>query len=151
MALFLSTYVNKIDRKGRVSVPAPFRTALAGENFQGIVVFRSNHHATLEGFSWSFMEEVGQRLDHFDLFSNTQDDLAAAVFGESVQLAFDGEGRVMLPPELINFAGITESAAFVGLGRKFQIWNPKEWKIRREDARKNVRAQNMTIPKGSAP
>ena len=100
MALFLSTYVNKVDKKGRVSVPAQFRAALASETYQGIVVFRCNQHTGLEGFSWSFMEEVGQRLDNFDLFSNSQDDLATAIFGDSVQLPFDGDGRVVLPSEL---------------------------------------------------
>ncbi len=150
MALFLSTYVNKVDKKGRVSVPAQFRAALASESYQGIVVFRSNHHLALEGFSWSFMEEVGRRLDHFDLFSDSQDDLATAVFAGSVQLPFDGDGRVILPPELMEFAAIEGSAAFVGLGRKFQIWNPKTFRKRREDARGQVKAQGLTIPRGEA-
>ncbi len=151
MALFLSTYVNKIDKKGRVSVPAPFRAALASENYQGIVVFRSNHHPALEGFSWSFMEEVGRRLDHFDLFSDSQDDLATTVFGDSMQLPFDGDGRVILPGDLMEFAGLDGSAAFVGLGRKFQIWNPKTFKKRREDAREKVSSQNLTIPREVTP
>lgn len=150
MALFLSTYVNKVDKKGRVSVPAQFRAALASESYQGIVIFRSNHHAALEGFPMSYMEEVGRRLDHFDLFSDSQDDLATAVFGDSVQLPFDGDGRVVLPAELMDFAAINDNAAFVGLGRKFQIWNPKTFKQRREDARKMVKAQNLTLPKESA-
>lgn len=148
MALFLSTYINKVDKKGRVSVPAQFRASLAAETYQGIVAFRSNHHPALEGFSWSFMEEVGQRLDNFDLFSDSQDDLATAIFGDSVQLPFDGDGRVVLPAELMEFAGIDGTAAFVGLGKKFQIWNPKTFKKRREEARTQVKAQGLTIPKG---
>ncbi len=150
MALFLSTYVNKVDKKGRVSVPAQFRAALASETYQGIVVFRSNQHTALEGFSWSFMEEVGQRLDNFDLFSNSQDDLATAIFGDSVQLPFDGDGRVVLPSELLSFAEIDGTAVFVGLGKKFQIWNPKTFKKRREEARTQVKAQGLTIPRGGA-
>lgn len=148
MALFLSTYINKVDKKGRVSVPAQFRAALSAESYQGIVVFRSHNHPALEGFSWSFMEEVGQRLDNFDLFSDSQDDLATAMFGDSVQLPFDGEGRVILPPDLIEFANLSENAAFVGLGKKFQVWNPVEFTKRREAARKSVKTQNLTIPKG---
>ena len=104
MALFLSTYTNKVDRKGRVSVPAPFRASLAGEAFQGIVLFRSNHHVCLEGFGYSAMEELGSRLDHFDLFSAEQDDMATAIFGAAVQLPFDGDGRIILPADLIGFA-----------------------------------------------
>src|SRR5262245_21318988 len=139
MALFLSTYTNKIDQKGRVSVPAPFRVALAAEIYNGIVVFRSNNDPALEGFSWSYMEEIGKRRDNFDLFSDSQDDLATAVFGDSVQLPLDPEGRVSLPGELIKFAGLKDSVAFVGLGKKFQIWNPATFKKRREEARVQVK------------
>jgi MraZ protein len=148
MPLFLSSYTNKVDSKGRVSVPSSFRAALASESYQGIVVFRSGNHPALEGFSWSFMEEVAGRLDHFELFSDKQDDMATAVFGDSVQLPFDGEGRVVLSEDLMKFAGIKDVACFVGLGRKFQIWNPAEFEKRRHEARKSVKG--VTLPKGIA-
>src|SRR5690606_22019430 len=97
-----------------------------------------------------YIEEIGRRLDNFDLFSNSQDDLATTIFGDSEQLPIDTNGRINLSKEMMDFADIRDSAAFVGLGRKFQIWNPKAFKKRREDARVQVRAQNLTIPKGGA-
>jgi len=103
MALFLSTHHNKIDKKGRVSVPASFRGELSEESFQGVVLFRSNIHQCLEGFAWSYMQEIGARLDNFDLFSAEQDDLATSVFGTAVQISMDGEGRIILPKDLIDF------------------------------------------------
>jgi MraZ protein len=66
----------------------------------------------------------------------------------AVQLPFDGDGRIVLPKELLDFAGIEGSANFVGLGKKFQIWNPKTFKKRREDARTQVKVQGLTIPRG---
>ena len=74
--------------------------------------------------------------------------MATTVFGDSVQLPFDGEGRIILPADLMKFAAINDNACFVGLGRKFQIWNPKEFEKRREAARKNVKG--LTLPKGAA-
>lgn len=150
MALFLSTYINRVDRKGRVSVPAPFRTALAGQAFQGIVLFRSSNHPCLEGFAHDTMEELGARLDRFDLFSAEQDDLATAIFGEAVQLPFDGDGRVILPQDMASFAGLQEQAAFAGLGRKFQIWNPAALEDRKTQARANVKSGGLTLPGGGA-
>ncbi len=150
MALFLSTHNNKIDKKGRVSVPAAFRAELMGEGFQGIVVFRSHAHPALEGFAWSYMQEISRRLENFDLFSANQDDLATTIFGESVQLPFDGEGRVVLPPDLMSFAGLSEQASFVGLGNKFQIWDSGVLAKRRTQARKNVQDGNLTLPRGNA-
>lgn len=148
MALFLSTHINKIDKKGRVSVPAQWRAELADQSFQGVVLFRSNVHACLEGFAWSYMQEISARLDKFDLFSAEQDDLATAVFADSMQLPFDGDGRVILPAHLMEFAGLGEQAAFVGMGAKFQLWSPQALDKRREEARTNVKAGNLTIPKG---
>ncbi len=147
MPLFLSTFANKIDKKGRVSVPASFRSALAGQAFQGVILFKGTTHSCLEGFDFGTMDELSQRLDHFDLFSNQQDDLATAMFGEAVQCPFDGEGRIGLPDELIKFAGLGETVSFVGLGRKFQIWDQKKYEERRLAARENVIKQGLTLPR----
>lgn len=149
MALFLSTYANKVDRKGRVSVPAPFRTALAAQAFPGIVLFRSSGHACLEGFAYAAMEELAARLEHYDLFSSAQDDLATTIFAEAVQLPFDADGRVVIPEHLLKHAGIDEQAMFVGLGRKFQIWNTAAYEARREDARQQVKDKSLTLPRSA--
>lgn len=147
MTLFLSTFQNKIDKKGRVSVPASFRAELSKESFQGVVLFRSNVHQCLEGFAWSYMQEIGRRLDDFDLFSAEQDDLATSIFGTAVQLSLDGDGRILLPADLINFAELDEKASFVGMGAKFQIWNASNFENRQEVARKAVQSKGLTIPK----
>ena len=147
MALFLSTHINKVDKKGRVSVPSSFRAELAEESFKGVVLFKSNIHDCLEGFAWSYMEEIGKRLDNFDLFSADQDDLATSIFGTAVQLSMDGDGRIILPSDLLEFGEIEESASFVGMGAKFQIWSPEKFEHRQEQARNEVRSKGLTIPK----
>lgn len=147
MPLFLSTYVNKVDKKGRISVPAPFRSALATQSFQGVVLFKSTHHPCLEGFDFGTMDELSSRLDHFDMFSNAQDDIATAIFAESIQCPFDSEGRINVPQALLDYAKIHEGAAFVGLGRKFQIWDDGAFEKRRTEARGNVVREGLTLPK----
>lgn len=129
-----------------MSVPAPFRSALAEQLHQGVIVFASSQHPCLEGFDFAKMDEIGDRMDHYDLFSDAQDDLATTIFGESVQLFFDGEGRVSLPPHLMEAAQIDGQATFVGLGRKFQIWNPELFDRRKAQARSAVQDQKLTIP-----
>lgn len=146
MALFLSTHVNKVDRKGRVSVPATFRVALKGQSFHGIVAFRSYRDAAIIGCGMDFMERLSTNMENFDLFSDEQDDFAATIFADAHQLAFDGEGRVMLPGDLTDHAGITDQAAFVGAGDTFQIWEPAAFEARREAARKRARERGATIP-----
>ncbi len=148
MSLFISTYINKIDKKGRVSVPASFRAALSNQPFQGIIIFPSSKHQSLEGFGWDTMEKISSRLDELDMFSQQQDDLATSIFGESVQLPFDGDGRVILPPQLSSYADITNKVAFVGLGKKFQIWNPEKLEQRKKEAKSNIEKKSITLPKG---
>ena len=129
-------------------MPASFRAALAGQSFQGVVLIRSHNHAALEGFSFSMMSELGERIDQFDIFSDDQDDMATAIFGDAIPLSFDSEGRIILPAELMDHAGLGEHAAFVGMGHKFQIWEPKALKERQAKARDSVRKKGLTLPKG---
>jgi MraZ protein len=145
VALFLSTFVNKVDRKGRVSVPASFRAALTGQSFAGIVVFRSFKNAALECGGYDRIEEMSARLDTLDQFSEESESLAS-IFADAQQLAFDSEGRIVLPQLLAEHAGITEAAAFVGLGRTFQIWEPEAHKAHQETLRERARRQGTTLP-----
>ncbi len=145
MALFLSTFVNKIDKKGRVSVPATFRAALSGESFQGIIAYRSYKHNAIEGCSMERMQRLCASVDDLDFFSDAQDDLASTIFADSLQLPLDGDGRVILPQSLLDHAGITEFAAFVGRGSTFQIWMPEAFQEFQDLARTRVKDQQTTI------
>lgn len=146
MPLFLSRYTNKLDSKGRISIPAAFRGALYGKDYNGVVLFASPKHPALEGFDMATMETMAGRLDQFDMFSSDQDDMAAAIFGAARPLALDGQGRIVLPGELIEYAGLSGTVVIVGLGRKFQIWNPEKYDRRQARARENVEQKGLTLP-----
>jgi MraZ protein len=149
VALFLSTYVNLIDRKGRVSVPAPFRAALANQN--GIIVFRSYKAQALEGSGIELMERLSAGLDRLELFSDDRDDLVATIFADCHQLPIDGEGRVVLPKDLLAFAHITGQAAFVGRGPTFQIWEPQAFERYQAEARSRSRERKLTLKLDPSP
>lgn len=136
MALFLSTFVKKIDKKGRVSVPAQFRAALTEESFGGIVVYNSFVNPCVEASGMSRIEKLSNGIDNLDPFSNERDAFATAILGGSFQLQFDSEGRVTLPPELTKAANIDEDVVFVGKGPTFEIWEPKTFAEHSEKARK---------------
>lgn len=146
MAIFLGTFENKIDRKGRVSVPARFRAHLSQQAFQGIVAYPSHKHAAIEGVGYDRMEKLAASLDQFDQFSDEQDELATSLFADACELPFDGDGRVMLPPSLIEHAALTEKALFVGAGPMFRIWSPETFAVFREQARTSAKTKNRTLP-----
>lgn len=145
MTLFLSTFINKLDKKGRVSVPASFRLALSGQSFQGIVAFRSYKLPTIEGMGMDRMQRLSDSVDQLDLFSDAQDDLTATIFADSQMLAFDGDGRVILSQLLLDHAQIKETVAFVGRGTTFQIWNPDAFEAHQREARKRVQEKQATL------
>ena len=117
MSLFLSSYENRVDAKGRVSVPAKFRTVVANDEFQGVVLYCSPTHNCIEGVSMSRLEKLAESDDTYgDLFADAQ------------QMAFDVTGRIIITPELIKHAGIKNCALFVGRGNSFQIWNPDNFR-----------------------
>ncbi|MGB8273818.1 MAG: division/cell wall cluster transcriptional repressor MraZ [Alphaproteobacteria bacterium] len=145
MALFLSTYINKVDKKGRVSVPASFRSALAGQSFAGIVAFRSYKYPALDAFGADRMEQLSASVDELALFSEQQDDLAATLFADAHQIPFDTDGRVVLPEPLVRHAGITDRAAFVGRGPSFQIWEPEAFHKFQAGARQRVGSAGVTL------
>ena len=148
--MFLSTYVNKVDRKGRVSVPATFRTTLSTQRFPGIVVFPSYKYPALEANSIEWMEELANRLDMLDKFSDEHENLEM-LFASSRELPFDTEGRIMLPSELAEHAAITENVAFVGVGRNFQLWEPTRFAEHAANLRERTRQQGTRVPSFSNP
>lgn len=145
MALFLSTFVNKLDKKGRVSVPASFRLLLADQPFQGIVGFRSYQHPAIEGMDMARMQRLSDSVDKLDAFSEAQDNLTATIFADSQLMAFDGEGRVILPPLLLEHAQIKDNVAFVGRGPTFQLWDPDLFAQHKEKARERVQDTKATF------
>ena len=148
MALFLSTFVNRIDRKGRVSVPAPFRTVLAAQAFPGVVAFPSLAVAAIEAWALDRMERLNSGIDRFDPFGDERDAFAISILAESHQLPFDSEGRIVLPDVLREHAGISGRAAFVGLGATFQIWEPDGFRAYQEKARKRARDDRTSLRLG---
>lgn len=146
MAVFLSSFVNRIDKKGRVSVPASFRAAL-GVDAPGIVVFRSLQYDALDGCSIAHLELLSQSLEKLDLPPETFELIETTIFGGSVQLPFDGEGRVTLPASLASIVGITEEVAFVGRRKTFQLWNPEKLAAHDEATRNAARAKDISLSK----
>lgn len=146
MPLFLSEHLNKVDRKGRVSVPANFRAQLAGQAFLGIVAYRSDYHPCIECCDVATMEGYVARINRTYAKDSAEHDDASAIFSEAHQLPFDGEGRIMLPQKLAEHAGIGEQACFVGRGATFQVWSPERFRAHQEEARDRRRRNRTTIP-----
>ncbi len=146
MNIFLSKYQNKIDKKGRVSVPSSFRGALSQENFHGIIVYPSFKNNCIEACSMSRLQQIYEIIENLDPYSEERDAFETIIMGESIQLQFDNEGRVILPNNLTSQVDINNQAFFVGKGLVFEIWNPTNFEIYLANAKK-IAASNRFILK----
>ena len=136
--MFLSSYENKLDKKGRVSVPASFRSHLSSVGYNGFVTYPSFNHEALEACSEDRIEKLSNTIDSLNPFEEKRDYFATSVLSESVSLQFDSEGRVLFTDKLLDHAKIKNSILFVGLGKIFQIWEPKSFEKFKTVARKKA-------------
>jgi MraZ protein len=147
MSQFLGTHPNKLDAKGRVSIPAPFRAALRNGDGEPSLVLRPHHtHRCIDGFAAGYFHALASSMARLDLFSADQEDLAIALYADAVEFAPDKEGRIVLPQNLIAWAGLEEGATFVGMGRQFQIWSPEAAARRATEARLGVQSRRLAVP-----
>ena len=136
--MFLSSYENKIDKKGRVSVPASFRSHLSSMGYNGFISYPSFSNPALEACTQDRLEKLSNSIDSLNPFEEKRDYFATSVLSESINLQFDTEGRVSLTEKLLNHAEIKNSVLFVGLGKTFQIWEPKIFDKYKKVARKKA-------------
>ena len=136
--MFLSSYENKIDKKGRVSVPATFRSHLGGMGYNGFISYPSFNHSALEACSQDRIEKLSNAIDSLNPFEEKRDFFATSILSESENLQFDTEGRVSLSEKLLLHAKIKNTVLFVGLGKTFQIWEPNNFEKFKVVARKKA-------------
>jgi MraZ protein len=155
MSHFLGTHQNRLDAKGRVSVPASFRASLrllggapggtAGAP-TALVLLPSHKHPCIEAWPVPAFQALAAPLEQLDMFSEIHDDMALTLYADAFPIEADREGRIILPESLVMHAHITETVVFMGLGQTFQIWEPSAAARRREEARERARSRAMTLP-----
>tara|TARA_B100000941_G_C28437570_1_gene517839 strand:- start:673 stop:1128 length:456 start_codon:yes stop_codon:yes gene_type:complete len=134
--MFLSTYENKLDKKGRTSVPAQFRSYLSNLGYNGIICFPSFNHNCLEAWPQDRIEKITNSIDNLNPFEDKKDYFATSILAESNNLQFDSEGRILLTSKLIKHAKIKNLILFVGQGKTFQIWEPTSFEKFKANAKR---------------
>ena len=147
MDLFVSTFVNKIDKKGRVSLPSIFRSALPKDYKNEIILLKSLKNKAIEGLSVIRVKEIASRINDLDFFSDEHDDFTTSIFSEMIPTHLDKEGRFLLPENLKNFASIKNEVAFIGQGYFFKIVNPKAASDFQQKSRERLNINKKTLSK----
>tara|TARA_B100000003_G_C10831042_1_gene330948 strand:+ start:139 stop:639 length:501 start_codon:yes stop_codon:yes gene_type:complete len=135
MRRFRGEAENKVDAKGRISIPAPFRRILeegdpdwsSGLNPNLVIVYGRRNRKCLEGYSPRSIEIVDNLISNLPRYSNEREILERLLNSQSVQVQLDENGRIILPLKLRKLVDIESTAMFVGMGEKFQIWHPDNY------------------------
>jgi MraZ protein len=139
MDRFVSNVTLRLDSKGRVSIPASFRSVLARDGFEGLYCYPALDQPAIDAGGNALLGEIEQLIGRFPPYSNEREEFLVALYGTSETLKIDSEGRVSLTEGLKGHAGLTDVVLFVGLGHKFQIWEPGRFRTHLAKATATVR------------
>ena len=125
MNRFLSSAVNRIDAKGRVSVPAHFRSVVQKRDYGELYALRVLDQPALDVGGLDLLDRYEERMKLEDPFLQTADDMSFFVHGDGAFLKLDQDGRITVTDFIRDHTGISTEVAFVGRGNFFQMWEPE--------------------------
>ena len=131
-----------------MSILAPFRSVLARGGFEGFYCYLTFRRSALDAGGRTLLAEIEAVITRFHLFSKERECLGAALYGTSDVLRIDANGRVVLLEALKTHAGAKNAVAFVGLGDKFQIWDPNRFRSQLAAATEQVQREAPEGPGG---
>ena len=141
--IFTGTFENKIDSKGRVSVPAAFRALIQASSSRELAIFPSFRFPCLEAMSFDILTAIAQQsgVSQTSLFTKAKPNPFSLLFRMTHRLHIDDAGRVTLPENLVDHAGLTTTAVFTGEGYSFLLWSPKAHRDQLEEDTANLRTE----------
>jgi len=135
MDRFLSSAINRIDAKGRVSVPAHFRSVVQKRGFSDLYALRALDVPAMDVGGPDLLDRYEQRIALEDPFLQTADDMSFFVHGDGSFLKLDQDGRITVTDFVREHTGISTEVAFVGRGLFFQMWEPERLKAHGAEVR----------------
>lgn len=145
MDRFLSSAINNVDKKGRVSIPAAFRAILEKAGETQLYTLQSIDMPTIDAGGTELLATYEKRMADFDPLTSAYDDLSFYYHGDSAWMKVDGDGRIGLNDALREHTGISDQVAFVGRGTFFQMWQPEKLATYRREARERIRLMKQSL------
>jgi MraZ protein len=135
--VFLGQFQHTIDAKGRLSIPGKFRDALA-QRASGVVVVTKDPEQCLSILP---VEEWRQRAAKIQAIPNSVQavrDYKRFLFSEAADCALDGQGRILIPPELRRYAGLERDVMLVGVDGHMEAWSLARWGAKSEQVARDL-------------
>ncbi|MCA9371352.1 division/cell wall cluster transcriptional repressor MraZ [Candidatus Woesebacteria bacterium] len=123
--VFYGEYEVAITSGGRIALPKKVRDLLTDKT----LVLTKGFSQCLAGYDKGDWETRAQNLLDVSLLEKENIDKRRMLFGSTVYLETDDQGRVVLPKQLRDFAGLKKKIIVVGVGDHFEIWHPERWQL----------------------
>jgi MraZ protein len=120
-----------IDVKGRIVMPTRYRERLQHEGNGSVVLTIDTDEKCLLLYPLTAWEEIESKLAQLPSFNPAARRIQRLLIGHATEVEIDTHGRILVPPLLREYAGLTKLAMLVGQGKKFELWDEQHWQERR--------------------
>lgn len=119
--------VHQLDAKGRLAFPSKFRAAVPDGGW-----LAAGAEQCLTFYPCEAWLDIERRLEAMDPLDPDVRDTKRRMFGMAEQVGFDGQGRINIPVDLLEFAGLTKEVVVIGTGDVIEIWDADAWRAKRD-------------------
>ena len=120
-----------LDAKGRLAIPTRYRERIAARCDGQLVVTVDRDYCLLV-YPFPDWEDIEQKLVALPSLNKQARRLQRLMVGYATEIDIDGHGRILLPRELREFAGLGRQAILLGQGNKFELWDEGSWNEKRD-------------------
>jgi MraZ protein len=125
MTFFTSEYESKLDAKGRLVLPARIKAQLPEGDTE--LVLRKGFEPCLIVYPITEFRKVFARISGLSEFNEEYRQLQRNFFSGTATVELDGHGRILIPKNMLAYAGIEREVVLVGMGNKVEVWNPEQY------------------------
>ncbi|MEK7711982.1 MAG: division/cell wall cluster transcriptional repressor MraZ [Pseudomonadota bacterium] len=130
--MFRGVNALNLDNKGRLAIPTRYRDELVRLAKGQMVITVDRDHSLLL-YPLPEWEEIERKLVKLPSFNVQARRLQRLLIGHATEVELDGNGRILLPPLLREFASLDKAVVMIGQGNKFEIWDEAKWNARRAE------------------
>ncbi|MCA9519818.1 MAG: division/cell wall cluster transcriptional repressor MraZ [Myxococcales bacterium] len=135
--MFRGRYEHTIDTKGRVSLPAKFREILSTHYDERLVVTTNFDH-NLIAYPFPEWQKLEQKISGLSQLNPNVIKYKRLFISGACECSIDGNGRILLPPTLRDYAGLARDVVFAGMVNTIEIWAKDRWEKEFESARSDA-------------
>lgn len=125
--MFLGSHAINMDAKGRMAIPTKIRESLAAVCSGRIVVTAHTEERCLLVYPEAQWQEILPKIESLPSFNKAARRAQRLLIGYATPLELDGNGRILVPPTLREYAGLEKKLMLVGQGKKFELWSEERW------------------------